>query len=147
MKITDVRLRKVNNQDTRMKALASVTFDESFVIHDLRVIDGNNGLFVAMPSKRTPDGEFRDIAHPINSEMRKHVQEEVMRVYEETADAAEDKEKHASEPTVESDPADDEETAEQVDEADVMDSNAAKEENVKNEDSPEVSEDTAEDHK
>ncbi len=147
MKITDVRLRKVNNQDTRMKALVSVTFDESFVIHDLRVIDGNNGLFVAMPSKRTPDGEFRDIAHPINSDMRKHVQEEVMRVYEETADAAEDKAEQASEPTVESDPAEDEETAEQVDEENAADSNTAIEESVKNEDSPEVSEDTAEEDK
>ncbi|MFC3419254.1 septation regulator SpoVG [Salinicoccus hispanicus] len=86
MKITDVRLRKVNNQDTRMKALASITFEDAFVIHDLRVIEGNNGLFVAMPSKRTPDGEFRDIAHPIHSDMRQHVQEEVMRVYEETED-------------------------------------------------------------
>lgn len=86
MKITDVRLRKVNNQDTRMKALVSITFEDAFVIHDLRVIEGNNGLFVAMPSKRTPDGEFRDIAHPIHSDMRQHVQEEVMRVYDETED-------------------------------------------------------------
>lgn len=147
MKITDVRLRKVNNQYTRMKALVSVTFDESFVIHDLRVIDGNNGLFVAMPSKRTPDGEFRDIAHPINSGMRQHVQEEVMRVYEETADPAEEKEEKASEPTVESDPADDEETPEHVDEETADGSNTAKEENVKNEDSPKVSEDTAENDK
>lgn len=146
MKITDVRLRKVNNQDTRMKALVSVTFDESFVIHDLRVIDGNNGLFVAMPSKRTPDGEFRDIAHPINSGMRQHVQEEVMRVYEETADAEESAEQ-ASEPTVESDPAEDEETKENIDEENAPDSNTAQEENVKNEDSPEVSEDTAEENK
>ncbi len=69
-----------------MKALVSITFESAFVVHDLRVIEGNNGLFVAMPSKRTPDGEFRDIAHPINSEMRQHVQEEVMRVYEETED-------------------------------------------------------------
>lgn len=84
MKITDVRLRKVNNQDNRMKALVSITFDDAFVIHDLRVIEGNNGQFVAMPSKRTPDGEFRDIAHPIHSDMRQHVQEEVMRVYEES---------------------------------------------------------------
>ena len=89
MNITDVRLRKVNNPDTRMKALASITFDDSFVVHDLRVIDGNNGMFVAMPSKRTADGEFRDIAHPINSDMRQHVQEEVMRVYEETEDPVE----------------------------------------------------------
>ena len=58
-------------------------------MHDLRVIDGNNGMFVAMPSKRTADGEFRDIAHPINSDMRQHVQEEVMRVYEETEDPVE----------------------------------------------------------
>lgn len=90
MKITDVRLRKVNNQDTRMKALASITFDDAFVVHDLRVIEGNNGLFVAMPSKRTADGEFRDIAHPINSEMRQHVQEEVMRVYDETEEVPEE---------------------------------------------------------
>ena len=147
MKITDVRLRKVNNQDTRMKALVSVTFDESFVIHDLRVIDGNNGLFVAMPSKRTPDGEFRDIAHPINSDMRQHVQEEVMRVYEETADASEEAVENVSEPTVESDPADDEKTPEQVDEENADDSNTAKEENMKNEDSPEVSVNTAENDK
>lgn len=129
MKITDVRLRKVNNQDTRMKALVSVTFEESFVIHDLRVIDGNNGLFVAMPSKRTPDGEFRDIAHPINSEMRQHVQEEVMRVYEETADAPEESE---------------DKKAEQTDK-DAAESNEAKEENVSDENTPEVSEDIAED--
>jgi len=86
MKVTDVRLRKVNNPDTRMKALASITFDDAFVIHDLRVIDGNNGLFVAMPSKRTVDGEFRDVAHPINSEMRQYIQEAVMKVYDETED-------------------------------------------------------------
>src|SRR5699024_10659062 len=147
MKITDVRLRKVNNQDTRMKALVSVTFDDAFVVHDLRVIDGNNGLFVAMPSKRTPDGEFRDIAHPINSDMRQHVQEEVMRVYEETADASEEAVENVSEPTVESDPADDEKTPEQVDEENADDSNTAKEENMKNEDSPEVSADTAENDK
>lgn len=147
MKITDVRLRKVNNQDTRMKALVSVTFDESFVIHDLRVIDGNNGLFVAMPSKRTPDGEFRDIAHPINSEMRQHVQEEVMRVYEETADTAQEGGENASEPTVESDPAEDESTPEQVDKDQAADSNEAEEENVKNDETPEVTEDTAKENK
>ncbi|WP_420496244.1 septation regulator SpoVG [Macrococcus psychrotolerans] len=83
MKVTDVRMRKLVT-DSRMKALASITLDEAFVIHDLRVIDGNNGLFVAMPSKRTSDGEFRDIAHPINSEMRQEIQEAVMKVYDET---------------------------------------------------------------
>src|SRR5690625_5515055 len=69
MEVTDVRLRRVNTEG-RMRAIASITFDQEFVVHDIRVIDGNNGLFVAMPSKRTPDGEFRDIAHPINSNMR-----------------------------------------------------------------------------
>ncbi|MCJ1785580.1 septation regulator SpoVG [Mammaliicoccus sciuri] len=83
MKVTDVRLRKIQT-DGRMKALVSITLDDAFVIHDLRVIEGNSGLFVAMPSKRTPDGEFRDIAHPINSEMRQEIQEAVMKVYDET---------------------------------------------------------------
>ena len=69
MEVTDVRLRRVNT-DGRMRAIASITFDNEFVVHDIRVIEGNNGLFVAMPSKRTPDGEFRDIAHPINSATR-----------------------------------------------------------------------------
>lgn len=83
MKVTDVRLRKIES-DGRMKALVSITLEEAFVIHDLRVIEGNSGLFVAMPSKRTPDGEFRDIAHPINGEMRQEIQQAVMKVYEET---------------------------------------------------------------
>ncbi|UXS75403.1 septation regulator SpoVG [Staphylococcus chromogenes] len=83
MKVTDVRLRKIQTGG-RMKALVSITLDESFVIHDLRVIEGNSGLFVAMPSKRTPDGEFRDIAHPINSDMRQEIQDAVMKVYDET---------------------------------------------------------------
>ena len=66
MEVTDVRLRRVDTEG-RMRAIASITFEEAFVVHDIRVIDGNDGLFVAMPSKRTPDGEFRDVAHPINS--------------------------------------------------------------------------------
>ncbi|GAA3317987.1 hypothetical protein GCM10020331_018940 [Ectobacillus funiculus] len=69
MEVTDVRLRRVSTEG-RMRAIASITLDHEFVVHDIRVIDGNNGLFVAMPSKRTPDGEFRDIAHPINSNTR-----------------------------------------------------------------------------
>lgn len=81
MKITDVRLRKTESEDNRMKALVSITFNDAFVVHDIRVIEGNNGLFVAMPSKRTPDGEFRDIAHPINSNMRQQIQEMIMSVY------------------------------------------------------------------
>ncbi|OMP66840.1 septation regulator SpoVG [Domibacillus epiphyticus] len=80
MEITDVRLRRVQT-DGRMRAIASITFDDEFVIHDIRVIDGNNGLFVAMPSKRTPDGEFRDIAHPINSGTRGKIQDAVLSEY------------------------------------------------------------------
>lgn len=91
MQITDVRLRRVNS-DGRMKAIASITIDNEFVVHDIRVIDGNNGMFVAMPSKRTPDGEFRDIAHPISSATREKIQTAVLEEYEraleeeETAD-------------------------------------------------------------
>ena len=145
MKITDVRLRKVNNQDTRMKALVSVTFDEPFVVHDLRVIDGNNGLFVAMPSKRTPDGEFRDIAHPINTEMRQHVQEEVMRVYEETEDPASEDSNEAVEPTVESDPAEDEDST--LESTASEESDESLNERVNDENSPEVTEDTADEER
>lgn len=80
MEVTDVRLRRVNTEG-RMRAIASITIDEEFVVHDIRVIDGNNGLFVAMPSKRTPDGEFRDIAHPISSETREKIQTAVLGEY------------------------------------------------------------------
>ena len=90
MKVTDVRLRKIQT-DGRMKALVSITLDEAFVIHDLRVIEGNSGLFVAMPSKRTPDGVFRDISHPINSDMRQEIQDAVMKVYDETDEVIPDK--------------------------------------------------------
>ncbi|HIA6682484.1 TPA: septation regulator SpoVG [Staphylococcus aureus] len=86
MKVTDVRLRKIQT-DGRMKALVSITLDEAFVIHDLRVIEGNSGLFVAMPSKRTPG----DIAHPINSDMRQEIQDAVMKVYDETDEVVPDK--------------------------------------------------------
>lgn len=81
MEITDVRLRKVATEG-RMKAIASITFDHEFVVHDIRVIDGNAGMFVAMPSKRTPDGEFRDIAHPITSGTRQKIQDAVLEEYE-----------------------------------------------------------------
>jgi stage V sporulation protein G len=83
MEITDVRLRRVNT-DGRMKAIASITIDSEFVVHDIRVIDGNNGMFVAMPSKKTPDGEFRDIAHPISSTTRQKIQEAVLQEYYRT---------------------------------------------------------------
>lgn len=85
MQITDVRLRKVASEG-RMKAIASITIDNEFVVHDIRVIEGNNGLFVAMPSKRTPDGEFRDIAHPISMTTREKVQLAVLAAYEQSVD-------------------------------------------------------------
>ncbi|HBK86346.1 MAG TPA: septation protein spoVG [Firmicutes bacterium] len=81
MVITDVRIRKINTEG-RMKAIVSITLDDEFVIHDVRVVDGNNGLFVAMPSRKTPEGEFRDIAHPINSQTRERLQEAVLAAYE-----------------------------------------------------------------
>lgn len=81
MEVTDVRLRRVSAEG-KMRAIASITFDEEFVVHDVRIIDGNNGLFVAMPSKRTSDGEFRDIAHPINSKTREKIQTAVLKEYE-----------------------------------------------------------------
>jgi stage V sporulation protein G len=80
MEVTDVRLRRVQTEG-RMRAIASITLDNEFVVHDIRVIDGNDGLFVAMPSKRTPDGEFRDIAHPINSGTRNKLQEAILTAY------------------------------------------------------------------
>ncbi|MDI9512586.1 MAG: septation regulator SpoVG [Caldicoprobacterales bacterium] len=80
MTITDVRIRKIN-VDGKMKAVASVTFDDEFVVHDIKVIDGQNGLFIAMPSRKTPDGEYRDIAHPIVSETRELIQSTVLEEY------------------------------------------------------------------
>jgi len=81
MNVTDVRVRKIN-QDGKMKAIVSVTLDDSFVIHDVKVVEGQNGLFVAMPSRKTPDGEFRDIAHPITSGAREVIQSAVLEAYQ-----------------------------------------------------------------
>jgi len=85
MEVTDVRLRRVETTG-RMKAIASITFDDEFVVHDIRVINGDEGLFVAMPSKRTPDGEFRDVAHPINSGTRLKIQDAVLAAYHLSAE-------------------------------------------------------------
>ena len=83
MQITDVRLRKVNvNSENRMKAVASVTFDNEFVIHDIKVIESQNGLFIAMPSRKTPNAEIKDIAHPINAETREKIQKAILEAYE-----------------------------------------------------------------
>lgn len=87
MEITDIRIKKVAG-DSKMKAVASVTFDNAFAVHDVKVIEGPEKLFVAMPSRRTPDGEYRDIAHPINSEMRNMLESKVLSAYEAIEDEA-----------------------------------------------------------
>lgn len=81
MTITDVRIRKIAAEG-KMKAIVSVTFDNEFVIHDIKVIEGQNGLFIAMPSRKTPDGEFKDIAHPINTDTREKIQSSILKAYE-----------------------------------------------------------------
>ena len=78
----DVRVRKINSEG-KMKAVASVTFDDEFVVHDIKVIEGQSGMFIAMPSRKTPDGEYRDIAHPINSETRTKLQTLILEKYNE----------------------------------------------------------------
>lgn len=89
MKITDVRVRKVAKEG-KMKAVVSITIDDEFVVHDIKVIEGEKGLFIAMPSRKASDGEYRDIAHPINSETRERVQKIILEHYEvAAAEAAE----------------------------------------------------------
>lgn len=83
MQITDVRVRRIEREG-RMKAIVSITLDNEFVVHDIKVIDGEKGLFIAMPSRRSTDGEYRDIAHPINSETRV-IQSIVLEKYQATA--------------------------------------------------------------
>ncbi len=83
MEITDIKVRKINAEG-RMKAVVSVTFDDCFVVHDIKVIEGQDKLFIAMPSRKTPDGEFKDIAHPINAEMRELLQNMILAKYEES---------------------------------------------------------------
>ena len=82
MTITDVRIRKIATEG-KMKAIVSVTFDNEFVVHDIKVIEGQNGLFIAMPSRKVGEGNFRDIAHPINAEMRQVLEEAVLKAYHE----------------------------------------------------------------
>ncbi len=83
MEITDIRIRKME-QDDKMKAVVSVTFDNSFVVHDIKIIKGDERLFIAMPSRRTPDNEYKDIAHPINIETRELLQNRILEKYQST---------------------------------------------------------------
>lgn len=87
MKITDVRVRKVAREG-KMKAVVSITIDGEFVVHDIKVIEGEKGLFIAMPSRRAADGEYRDIAHPIHSAARDFIQKMILEKYEEAEEAA-----------------------------------------------------------
>lgn len=82
MKISDVRIRLMQNDDTKLKAVASITIDDCFVVHDIKILEGANGYFVSMPSKKTPDGQHKDVAHPINTETRKLVDKVVLEAFE-----------------------------------------------------------------
>ena len=82
MKITDVRVRKITKEG-KMKAIVSITIDDEFVVHDIKVIEGEKGLFIAMPSKKATDGEYRDIAHPINQTTRENIQSIILDRYEQ----------------------------------------------------------------
>ncbi|HBF86653.1 MAG TPA: septation protein SpoVG [Clostridiales bacterium] len=83
MKISDVRVRIVQKEDSKLKAVASITIDDCFVIHDIKIIEGSENLFIAMPSRKTSEGEYKDIAHPINTETRQTVIEAVLQAYRE----------------------------------------------------------------
>jgi len=88
MDITDIRIRKVN-ADGKLKAYVTVTFDESFVVHNVKVIEGENGIFIAMPSRRTKNGEYKDVAHPINTEFRGILQDRILDEYNKIDDTDE----------------------------------------------------------
>lgn len=81
MNITDVRVRKINDEG-KMKAIVSITFDEEFVVHDIKIIEGQHGLFIAMPSRKMGEGDFRDIAHPLTSETRTKIKDAIFAEYE-----------------------------------------------------------------
>lgn len=82
MQITDVRVRKVVAKEGKLKAIVSITIDDEFVVHDIKVIDGEKGLFIAMPSRKSSDGEYRDVAHPISSATRERMQKLILEKYE-----------------------------------------------------------------
>ena len=84
MKISEVRIRKIENDDSKLKAVASVTIDECFVVHDIKIIKGESGMFIAMPSKKNKDGEFKDIAHPINPEARQKLSDAILDAFAQT---------------------------------------------------------------
>lgn len=90
MNISDVRVRIVRKNDTKLKAVASVTFDDCFVVHDIKVIEGNEGYFIAMPSRKSADGEYKDIAHPIKTEVREELIKVILKAFEEEKEKSEE---------------------------------------------------------
>ena len=82
MNITEIRVRLVKKEDSKLKAVASITIDECFVIHDIKVIQGTEGLFISMPSRKTPEGVYKDIVHPINTETREKISEQIIAAYQ-----------------------------------------------------------------
>lgn len=99
MKITSVNVRRIEKEGSRMKAIVSVLLDDSFAVHDIRVIEGDNELFIAMPSRKTATGGYRDIAHPINQEVRQMFEEKVLEAYEAEKEKTSDDEKENVENT------------------------------------------------
>ncbi len=83
MQITDIRIRKANPNEGKLRAHCSVVFDEMFVVHELRIVDGANGVFVAMPRRKTGEGEYKDVAHPITAEARDMIQKAVLEAFHE----------------------------------------------------------------
>ena len=89
MKISDIRIKLVEKDDSKLKAFASITIDECFVVHDIRVIEGKEDFFISMPSKKTPDGTYRDIVHPIVTETRNEMEAQIVAAYKEALNAQE----------------------------------------------------------
>ena len=96
MKITEVRAKRIRGNN-RLKGIAAITIDECFVVHELRIIDGKNGLFVAMPSRRMPNGEYKDVAHPINTETRNMIEKEVLDIFQALPELEEETEEKEEE--------------------------------------------------
>ena len=86
MEITSVNVRKIEKEGSRMKGIASILLDDSFAVHDIRIIEGDNGLFIAMPSRKTATGGYRDIAHPINPEVRAMFEDAILEAYDKAED-------------------------------------------------------------
>jgi len=86
--ITEVRIRLKTKEDSKIRAIASITIDECFVVHDIKVIEGNEGFFIAMPSRKTPEGEFKDIVHPLNTETREVIKNKILQEFEKAREQA-----------------------------------------------------------